>query len=496
MRFASSVITALWLLVSGPATAQQQDTAPSPTLAPTPPLAGTARPKGIFLVKPYLQWGDAALHGSSCGLAVQWQAEDEASDWSVELRPGIDRPWTKTERPAGRRIAVPGIAPHWVYRATLKNLVPGDRFAYRLRKAGEIVFQAEGRAPKGAGESYRFVAFGDCGIGSPEQKMIAHRAYLEQPDFVLITGDLVYGRGRISEYRERFWPIYNADQASPSLGAPLLRSTLFLAAPGNHDIASRDLERYPDGLAYFLYWNQPLNGPPGREGDAQVPSLKAPEASRKAFVEAAGAAYPVMASFSFDYGNTHWTVLDSNPYVDWTDSGLRAWVEHDLAAAQGATWRLVTFHHPGFHSAGKHAEQQQMRLLSSLFEKGGVTLVFSGHVHNYQRTLPLRFVCERDASGKLVRQHDLVPGQWSLDTSFDGQTRTRPDGVIYVVTGAGGNDLYNPEQSDEPSSWQNFTAKFKAKIHSLSVVEVQKSTITVRQITADGQELDRFTVSK
>ena len=41
----------------------------------------------------------------------------------------------------------------------------------------------------------------------------------------------------------------------------------------------------------------------------------------RAFTEAAGEAYPRMTNFSFDYGNAHWTVIDSNPYVDWTDPG-------------------------------------------------------------------------------------------------------------------------------------------------------------------------------
>ena len=57
-----------------------------------------------------------------------------------------------------------------------------------------------------------------------------------------------------------------------------------------------------------------------------------------------------MANFSFDYGNAHWVVLDSNPYADWTDSALREWVERDLARAKGATWKFVAFHHPGFNS--------------------------------------------------------------------------------------------------------------------------------------------------
>src|SRR5262249_40261561 len=191
-----------------------------------------------------------------------------AADWSVEYQSGAAQLWKKAESPTMRRIAVPSILPHRVYQAALRDLVPGDRFSYRLSKATESVFAAEASAPKAADQTYRFVAFGDCAAGTPEQKMIAHRAYLERPDFVVVPGDIVYSRGRISEYREKFWPVYNADEASPSQGAPLLRSTLFLAAPGNHDIATRDLDKYPDGLAYFLYWDQPLNGPSPGEGSS------------------------------------------------------------------------------------------------------------------------------------------------------------------------------------------------------------------------------------
>jgi len=122
--------------------------------------------------------------------------------------------------------------------------------------------------------------------------------------------------------------------------------------------------------------------------------------------------------------------------------------------------------------------------------------VFSGHVHNYQRTVPLRFSAERGRDGKLVRDQDRVPGRWTLDTLFDGRRETRPHGVIYVITGAGGNTLYNPEQQDDPRSWQPFTQRFISKIHSLTVADVDGATLTVRQVSAGGQELDRFVVTK
>lgn len=207
----------------------------------------------------------------------------------------------------------------------------------------------------------------------------------------MITGDIVYTQGRASEYQRYFWPVYNAERASPVVGAPLLGSTLFVAAPGNHDIGTRDLRQFPDGLAYFLYWNQPRNGPPGVPGQPSFPDVTGPLANREAFLNAAGDAYPHMANFSFDYGNAHWTVLDSNPYVNWMSPKLRSWVERDLANAQNRTWRFVAFHHPAFNSSKAHFGDQHMRLLVDVFEAGGVDIVFSGDVHNYQRTYPLRF---------------------------------------------------------------------------------------------------------
>ena len=68
--------------------------------------------------------------------------------------------------------------------------------------------------------------------------------------------------------------------------------------------------------------------------------------------------------------------------------------------------------------------------------------------------------------------------------------------MIYIVTGAGGQHLYNPEQQDDPDSWQRFTDKFVSTVHSLTVADVDGKTLTIRQLTADGAELDRFTLTK
>jgi acid phosphatase type 7 len=451
---------------------------------------------GPFLVKPYLQWGDSADASGGRSMEVLWHDADVDSGWDVEYRFRNDSTWRHTQSPAMRRIAMPSIAPHRLYRASLTGLEPGEEFSYRVRKRGEFVFAASGSAPKPREKPYRFVVFGDCGANTKEQREVAYQAYLARPDFVVITGDIVYSRGRISEYREKFWPVYNADDASPLLGAPLLRSTVFLAAPGNHDINIRDLGAYPDALAYFLYWAQPLNGPPGEEGSAHIPRLEGPDANLSAFKEAAGQAFPRMANFSFEFGNAHWTVLDANPYVDWDSPELQAWVTADLAAARGARWRFVALHQPGFNSAKAHAKEQNTRLLSRVFEAGKVDIVFCGHVHNYQRSFPMHFTPQEEPAGRPPGRKERVDGRWKLDRAFDGRQNTKPDGVIYLITGAGGASLYNPEQQDDPASWQEFTARFVSKTHSLTVAEVEDTRLSIRQLSAEGQEVDRFIITK
>lgn len=461
-------------------------------------LARAAEP--AFLVKPYLQLGHAQAAGK---LVLAWHSPDAESNWTVEYRPGYGRRWESAKAPTVNRVVVGGIEPHRVYHVALLGLEPGATFAYRVSKGSEVVFESEARAPKAADQAHRFVVFGDCGADTSEERAIAYRTFLSKPDFVMITGDIVYGKGLVSEYRTKYWPVYNAEQASYSEGAPLLRSTLFLAAPGNHDIASRNLGVNPDGLAYFYYWLQPLNGPTGNEGGPLVAPVAGPQEAKKAFTDAAGKAFPRMANFSFDYANAHWTVLDANATVDWTDRALREWVENDLAAAKAATWRFVSFHQPGFNSSRTHFDEQYVRVLSPVFEAGKVDIVFNGHVHNYQRSYPLKFVPAVEngakpfaARGGTLTKSRRVDGKLTLDKTFNGQTDTSPEGVIYLVTGAGGQHLYNPEQQDDPASWQEFTFKHVSKVHSLTIADVDGSTLTVRQLTPEGEEVDRFVVKK
>jgi len=451
----------------------------------------------IFIAKPYLNLG---RQPSPTTLDLLWQVPEGNADWTVEVSTANNK-WMKTETPQWVPIAVDSLTPRRVYHTTLKNLIPGNPFSYRVSKAGKIVFTAEGHAPKTESQPYRFVVNGDIGAGTTDAKLLARQSFLSHPDMVVIPGDIIYENGRASEYDQNFWPIYNADQTSDQ-GAPVMRSIPYIGVPGNHDVDNRSLDQYPDGLAYFYFWRQPLNGPEGKEGNAFVPVMKATDAHRAAFMAAAKEAYPNAVNYSFNYGNAHWTVIDSDPYVDFSDNDLRAWIAKDLADAQNATWRFVVFHHPPFTSSLEHYEQQQTRQLTTLFETGKVDVVFSGHVHNYQRTFPMTFkpfkkpaTITGGRDNKTIRGR-VVNGYWQLDKSFDGKTNTHPKGVIYIITGAGGQELYNPEQTDNPDTWQKYTDKFIATVHSLSVVDIDGKNFTLRQISPDGTQVDEMKITK
>ncbi len=452
----------------------------------------------VFIAKPYLQIGS---NPSAESLQLLWHSGDDNSVWTVEMQTDKNAAWTKIAPPTFVKIAIAGITPHKVYRASFTGLKTGSIFKYKVFKDGKEVFMSDAKAPVAADKPYRFVAFADIGAETTIQKRLATQLAVNNPDFVVVPGDIVYERGLISEYRSKFWPVYNADK-SDSSGATIMRRIPMIAAAGNHDLDTRDLDKYPDALSYFYYWNQPLNGPVGTEGGPLVPTLTASESNRTSFQAAAGDAYLKMANYSFDYGNAHWLVLDSNPYVDFTDKGLQEWVANDLANAKNATWKFVMYHHPGFNSAREHYEQQHTRLLSPIFEAGNVDVVFNGHVHNYQRSFPLKFVPDRKGvllvggmGNKTVRGR-VVNGSWKLDKNFDGKTKTKTNGIIYLITGAGGQTLYNPEQNNDPDSWQKFTDKFVSNVHSLTVADVDGKTMIIKQLDVDGKILDSFKITK
>jgi hypothetical protein len=351
---------------------------------------------------------------------------------------------------------------------------------------------------------------------------------------------------------------------------------------GNHDIggggdrvnllASDTAGRFSgntdggDALEYFNNYYFPLNGPVNVDpyqiynGDVASPtgfffqfkgttftSAAAAEALRVSTTVNSGRGIKQqidhMSNFSFDYGTAHFLFLDANPHLfnavldgrpifNGPDPGfpiypsvLKNWIINDLDGSN-QTWKFVVFHQPAFSSGNATLRNNQMRKVAKILEDHGVNMVFNGHEHNYQRTLPLR-ATSRAGDVPTTNAGPAV----EVDTHFDGRDELVPDGVLYVVEGAGGNRDFDGDEGaprgsghgvdqedsaigtttlgpgltfpNGPASWldvnltnaemtpflpaagkgQKITAKFKAKVFSFADVVVDENRLTLRQIT-------------
>jgi hypothetical protein len=283
-------------------------------------------------------------------------------------------------------------------------------------------------------------------------------------------------------------------KADPKAGAPMMASVPFYPVLGNHDIGAK-LSRVPDALGAYYFFSPPKNGP--GEGPWVTP-LDGDEATNARFLASNKDSYPYIDAYSFDNGPAHFVVLNVNPKMDINAPQLRKWLIDDLRSAKGQ-WKIVCFHMPGFHSSKNHYAEQQIRPLSPLLEEEGVTLTFAGHVHNYQRTVPIKFQPTSPLTPKKG-----VDGQFTLDKVFDGVKNTTPNGVIHVVSGGGGAGLYGPGLDKTKdiltkqfgANYADYTAKMVADQNSFSVLDCSPDRLTLVAIGAKGEELDRAVITK
>jgi hypothetical protein len=104
----------------------------------------------------------------------------------------------------------------------------------------------------------------------------------------------------------------------------------------------------------------------------------------------------------------------------------------------------------------------------------------------------------------VISKEGRVDGKFTLDQEFDGVTKTKPKGIIYIVTGAGGAALYDKEMSAKPFMWKHepqenwvpFTVKMVSDIHSFTLIETAGKKLQLRQLDSRNQVIDQITITK
>ena len=102
-----------------------------------------------------------------------------------------------------------------------------------------------------------------------------------------------------------------------------------------------------------------------------------------------------------------------------------AWLEQELKNAR-EDWKVVFFHHPLYSSGERHGSDTELRdALEPLFVAHGVSIVFTGHDHFYERVKPqkgiLYFVVGsggRLRGGNIDRATGLSAAALDTDNSF------------------------------------------------------------------------------
>jgi predicted phosphodiesterase len=489
-------------------------------------LAAVAATEPTFLVQPYLQPGPHGTLGTTDEVKVIWVTEPTNATFTLEYAPkGIKPVPAKIVRtefdfasPPPKALTPAEKEQHYVrFVAALPGLPTNGEYGYVLSAGGKVVAQNTGHTRKTADKPTRFVMVGDLADGKASQNVIAYRIAQEKPDFLVALGDIVYPSGRSFHYFRHFWPTYaNAAEVSEKTGAPLMATLPFYAVIGNHDAFVGKLSpTLPDAYAAYYFFSAPQNGPGEGAWNTVIP--KSEEGAK--FRRLAGDGFPGLDFYSFDYGPAHITVLSNASSGKADDPKVAEWVTQDLKASK-QPWKFVCFHAPPFQITTSHYGDQRSRKLAPIFEAQGVDVVFAGHVHNYQRSKPLKFApngavvvakpedpkdaAKSEPSGAPKVPPSYVNGTFTIDEAYDPAGKTKPKGVIYIVEGGGGASLYKGTIEKNlgklPNGGKDNYAPFNAKLydtlHSFSVIDLTPKRFELRAINEKGEEIDRFAIEK
>ncbi len=221
-------------------------------------------------------------------------------------------------------------------------------------------------------DSVRLAVIGDSGTGERGQYEVAQRMveyHAAFPfTFVIMMGDNLYGDENPKDFVRKFETPYK----------PLLDAGVtFHASLGNHD--------EPEIQRFYRLFN--MNE---------------------------------QRYYTFVKGPVEFFALDSN-YMDARQIG---WLSGVLASST-ARWKIAFFHHPLYSSGARHGSEMGLRkLVEPLFIKHGVSAVFAGHEHFYERINPQHgiYYFTSGGAGKLrkgnIRRGALTAAGFDTDLHF------------------------------------------------------------------------------
>ncbi|MFI2858613.1 phosphodiester glycosidase family protein [Paenibacillus sp. JSM ZJ436] len=352
-----------------------------------------------------------------------WHTHPGVQTTVVELAPkegfsGFDQPEVKRVSGSHELYQTQDVGAVRVHKALVEELVPGTEYVYRVGDGtGHYGPQGSFRTAAAEGDATKFLVFADSqGSTAADYKLWGNTvsiAAAEHPDseFMIQVGDMV-DKG----YLGQEWSHWFKEAQEAFL------NTTLVTAVGNHEVTDTEWNGH-----FQAHFNQPDNGLPGLEG----------------------------TSFSFDYKNIHFIMLNS----EYDYEKQAQWLEQDLAAST-KDWNIAIFHRGPYGSIYDTAVIRDS--WAPILEKHGVDLVLNGHEHIYLRTFPMK----------------------------DKQKASDGLGTTYVISGSTGSKFYALTAQD----WQMVTDAEKTQMYS--AVEIVGDQLSMVTKTVGGRVVDEFTLLK
>ena len=377
-----------------------------------------------FLIPPYLQSAEET------GMTIMWETVYPTYGY-IEYGEG-DNLTKRVIEESNAKI---------IHKTTLVGLKPDQTYSYRVVNGNISSPVSTFKTKPSENKPFKFIVYGDNRTRSKIHEKVSRQIASEKSDFVLNVGDVVSRGSVLSQWiDEYFIPIRHYSNTTPSY-----------ISIGNHE--------------YGGFWKQ-RNVPP----------------FEKYVSHPVGNVGSTEYYFSFDYGKSHFIILDPNegeagPGDDGSiispNSQQYNWFIQDLKEAQKTSdWIFVIMHEPPYSecwSGGYYNGEEPLRkYIVPIIEANNVSIVFSGHTHDYERGLPHPPYNPETGSG---------------------------NNAAYIITGGGGSKLddhkyYEWEQIDLPDHEANpdsdeFDGGKYYKYHYV-LVEVNGKTIKVKAIEVNG----------
>jgi hypothetical protein len=312
----------------------------------------------------------------------------------------------------------------------------------------------------------RFWSIGDAGFTGPDLDAVrdayALFAGTSAADLFLLLGDNAYTFGNDSEYQAAVFDEH----------AAMLRRTPVWSVVGNHEALSSNSVTQTG--PYFDMFSFPVAA------------------------EAGGIASGTESYYSFDYGNVHFVVLDSEQSPAMAGTPMLLWLEADLqdAVMNAPDWIIALWHRPPYSKGLLHnsdvevAEIRMRQFVVPILENYGVDVVFNGHSHSYERSYLIDNHYGLSSTFTSANQIDPGDGNPAGDGAYRKETSgpAPHSGAVYVVNGSG---------SEVRMTTLNHPAMVTGFLElGSTVIDVDGDTLTAQFLNSSAQVKDTFQIVK